>query len=94
MLTSVIRKTPDPHGVYYYIEHVNDADYPIEEWEHDPDTSLVTDVNQLYWKWDGENVVEMSDSEKLAVNQSLNNDPVDLDAVSYTHLTLPTTPYV
>ena len=49
---------------------VNTPDYPTDEWIQNPDLSNVNDVSQLYWKLVGDDVVEMDQSEKDAIDEA------------------------
>lgn len=71
-MSTVIKKTADSYGKYRVIREVNLSHYPSADWEHNPDTSGVTNVPEMYWKHDGTSVVvEMSQGEKDTLNAAL-----------------------
>lgn len=51
-----------------YLSSVNTPEYPVVNWIHNPDMSGVEGVPQKYWKLFGDTPIEMSASEKLAVD--------------------------
>ena len=71
-MARVIKKTPDSHGIFRYLRKVELVQFPSSDWEHNPVISIVKDIPQRYWKYDGTNTVaEMSQPEKDAVDASL-----------------------
>lgn len=72
-MATVIKKTADQHGHYRIIRNVNLGDYPSADWLHDPDFSGVVGAPTKYWKVSGSSVVEMSQSEKDAVDDDAND---------------------
>jgi len=68
-MSSVIHRT-----TLDYLTSVNTPEYPETDWIINPDVSAVTDVPRKYWKLDGDRVIEMTQSEKDAVDaQELQN---------------------
>ena len=53
------------------VESGNTPEYPVEDWLHNPDLSLVISVPRKYWKVVGDAVVEMDQSEKDGVDTAL-----------------------
>lgn len=51
-----------------YRRSVNTPDYPIQDWIIDPDLSAVQGVQSIYWVITGDEVMEMSQAEKDAVD--------------------------
>jgi len=62
---------------YTYLQSVHTPDYPENDWLRNPDLSVVVSVAQKYWKVAGDNVVEMTQGEKDAVDAALLEDQVD-----------------
>lgn len=62
-MATVINRT-DKSLLYF----VNADAYSSTDWIIDPDLSAVENIPQMYWKIDGDSVIEMSDSEKTAVD--------------------------
>jgi len=54
---------------------VNTPDYPVEEWIINPDLSAVQGVAKKYWKIVGDDVQEMTQTEKDAVDAALDAIP-------------------
>lgn len=54
-----------------YLKSVNTPDYPVEDWIINPDLSALEEVPQKYWKIDGDNVLEMTQAEKDAVDEAI-----------------------
>lgn len=85
-MTNAIRRTPDVTGQYTYVIAINEVDYPLSEWAHDPDISEVPDTPRIYWKWDDNNnkVIEMTESEKTIIDDygvealTLNGDSIQI----------------
>ena len=50
------------------LSSVNSPDYPSAEWIHNPDLSAVSGVAKMYWKIVGDDVLEMTQAEKDAVD--------------------------
>jgi hypothetical protein len=48
-----------------YIRSANEAEYNADEWLFNPDLSAVANVDKRFWKVDNNQVVEMSEGEKL-----------------------------
>jgi hypothetical protein len=61
-MSDVVNKT-----TLQYLKSVNTTDYPANEWWINP---VIPGVAKKYWKNDNENLVEMSQAEKDAVDQS------------------------
>jgi len=51
-----------------YKESVNTPDYPVADWIINPDLSALTSVPEKYWKIVGDDVVEMTQTEKDTVD--------------------------
>lgn len=62
-MASVLNRT-----TLQYLQSVNTPDYSAEEWIINPDLSAVAAVDQRYWKLVGDQVVEMTQAEKDAVD--------------------------
>jgi hypothetical protein len=50
-------------------ECVDPANYPVEDWIHDPDLTAVAGLDPKYWKITGDVVSAMTEAEKAAVDQ-------------------------
>lgn len=72
-IVNAIRKTPDVNGIYEYIKKVRSNQLSTVDWDFDPDVVALeaAKVPPKHWKFVAPNVVEMSDAEKLAVNNKL-----------------------
>lgn len=62
-----------------YLESVHTPDYSSVDWIINPDLSWVEGVLNKYWKITGNNVTEMTQTEKDAVDQALDQASVDLN---------------
>lgn len=62
MATVVNRNTTE------LLTSINTPDFSVNDWIINPDLSLLDNVPHKYWKIDGDNVVEMNQSEKDAVD--------------------------
>lgn len=71
---NALRRVPDDNGIYHYVERCNSEDYPTTAWIHNPDTSAVSNIDKIYWVWNGSGVVEMDPDAKSQINQSLVKD--------------------
>jgi len=60
-----------------YRESVNTPDFDNDEWILNPDLSAVTGVPRKYWKLVGDEITEMSDAEKDAVDQPTSKEKVN-----------------
>lgn len=69
-METVIKLTPDSHGIYRYVRNVDVSLYPETDWLHNPDLTAVGAVPQKYWKVSGSplSVLEMSAGEKAAID--------------------------
>lgn len=65
-MANVLKKT-----TLEYKESVNTPDYPSSDWLINPDMSAVVNVPRKYWKLVGNNVVEMTQTEKDAVDAEI-----------------------
>jgi len=62
---------------------VNTPDYSESEWIINPDLSAVNSIPQKFWKIEGDDVVEMSIEEKVALNESENLLLIQNELTSY-----------
>jgi len=69
-MSNAIRRVAPANGRYDYVVAIDPANYPVIDWVIDPDISGVSNVPQMYWKWDSSTstVIEMTESEKDAVD--------------------------
>jgi len=65
-MANVINRT-----TYEYLESVNTPDYSEVDWLHDPDVSALESVERKYWKVVDDEVLEMSQAEKDAVDAAI-----------------------
>ena len=70
-MATVIKKTADAHGQYRVINGINVSDYPSADWLHNPDFGVVANVPSIYWKYESNAVVEMTQPEKDAVDSAI-----------------------
>ena len=67
-IINCIARFQNEEGIFEYNEGVDDADFPIEQWVHNPDISDVIGTDQDLWKWDGSKVVIMTENEQMGRN--------------------------
>lgn len=51
-----------------FLRSVNEPDYPVQDWIHDPDMSAVAGFDGKYWVINGDSVSLMSQAERDAVD--------------------------
>ena len=56
-IINCIRRRPNQDGEYEYNEGVDDSDFPVEDWVHNPDVSALAGTDPEFWVWNGQAVV-------------------------------------
>jgi hypothetical protein len=64
-------------------EGVDPSGYPVEDWIHDPDLTVVAGLDSKYWKITGDVVSAMSEAEKAAVDQPERYAAMAADVTDY-----------